>query len=239
MNRITAHVGTEASGKPKFELVTSKFKDKDQLLNCLKDMNGSNILRISNLEYIGLTPREQGELMRQIKDIVENNKCMFEFTTNSPFILNELGPEQVIVHYKGNMSLLSQHPDIEWDKASCLSTGEIWLTEGEEWVGKLCSRKSRLDIVQIQTYPHELNIPVSLVLGHSNLTVWCINGFGYVLIENIRDSIYSYHLIGQEGINSYSFDIKHVNEEQTRFLNMVNEWKVSFLYHSCKEEVLA
>lgn len=80
-----------------------------------------------------------GDLVQLLKDVVDRKpNSQILFTTHSPYIVDELRPEDIyllntdeegIAHAKR----LSEHPDA--DRAlDILTTGEFWSAEGEDWV---------------------------------------------------------------------------------------------------------
>ena len=59
-------------------------------------------------------------------------------TTHSPYIVDELLPEEVWMLAEDNQGRaaakrLSDHPDVQRVKG-VLTTGEFWSAEGEEWI---------------------------------------------------------------------------------------------------------
>lgn len=87
----------------------------------------------------GLHPSAIAQLMRAIKRLQElHPKLQIIATTHSPYVMDELKPEDVLVlnlNAEGHTvcKRLSEHPRME-DMSRFLSTGEAWSSVGEDWV---------------------------------------------------------------------------------------------------------
>lgn len=96
------------------------------------------LLMIDDLEQ-GLHPKAQRELVSVLRKILDQRPDLqIVFTTHSPYIVDELAPEETwllntdadgVAHTRR----LSEHPDAE-KSLQVLTTGEFWGVEGEEWV---------------------------------------------------------------------------------------------------------
>jgi predicted ATPase len=102
------------------------------------ESGSSQLVMLDGLET-SLHPRAQRDLVHQLKKVTDQKRnAQILFTTHSPYIVDELSPEEVcllntdeegIAHAKR----LSEHPDV--DRAlDILTTGEFWSAEGEDWV---------------------------------------------------------------------------------------------------------
>lgn len=97
-----------------------------------------HFLMIDDLEQ-GLHPKAQRELVDVLRTIQEQQSPLqIVFTTHSPYIVDELKPEEVWLLNTDAEGIahahrLSEHPDAE-RSLQVLTTGEFWSAEGEEWV---------------------------------------------------------------------------------------------------------
>jgi len=95
-------------------------------------------LMIDDLER-GLHPRAQRELVAVLRKILKQRpNLQIVFTTHSPYIIDELAPEEtwLLNTDDGGVAYarrLSEHPDAE-QNLQVLTTGEFWSAEGEDWV---------------------------------------------------------------------------------------------------------
>jgi predicted ATPase len=95
-------------------------------------------LMIDDLER-GLHPKAQRELVSVLRKILEQRpNLQIVFTTHSPYIIDELDPEEtwLLNTDEGGVAYarrLSEHPDAE-QSLKVLTTGEFWSAEGEDWV---------------------------------------------------------------------------------------------------------
>lgn len=97
-----------------------------------------HFLMIDDLEQ-GLHPKAQRELVSVLRKILDQRPDLqIVFTTHSPYIVDELAPEETwllntdadgVAHARR----LSEHPNAE-KSLQVLTTGEFWGAEGEEWV---------------------------------------------------------------------------------------------------------
>lgn len=138
--KIIARVGTFDSGKDSSLLNQSVSKvlnaylmSEEELINNLQSIKTGECIFIKFLEGLdgGLHPKDQRELMDKVEAI--ENQGTFIFTTNSPYMVDELKMSQVQVWYKDKYKFLSEHPDAEWGSKT-LTTGEFWDANGENWV---------------------------------------------------------------------------------------------------------
>lgn len=96
------------------------------------------LLMIDDLEQ-GLHPKAQRELVSVLRKILDQRPDLqIVFTTHSPYIVDELAPEETWllntdVDGVAHARRLSEHPDAE-KSLQVLTTGEFWSAEGEEWV---------------------------------------------------------------------------------------------------------
>lgn len=79
----------------------------------------------------GLHPIKQTQW---IKETLESNREVV-FCTHSPYMLDSLDFEQVIVCHQGKCKQLSQHPAAERAREA-MTAGQLWTMEGEEWITK-------------------------------------------------------------------------------------------------------
>lgn len=139
--KIIARVGTFDSGKDSSlenqsvsKVLNAYLMSEEELINTLQSIKTGECIFIKLLEGLdgGLHPKDQKELMNKVKAI--ESQGTFIFTTNSPYMVDELKMSQVQVWYKGKYKLLSEHPDAKWGSKT-LTTGEFWDANGEDWVG--------------------------------------------------------------------------------------------------------
>lgn len=90
----------------------------------------------------GLHPAAQRELMRVLRKLVDDDPGLqLIMTTHSPYIVDELSPEEVWVCGRDAadrrvvVKKLSEHPRAE-EALHVLTTGEFWSTEGESWTAE-------------------------------------------------------------------------------------------------------
>lgn len=103
---------------------------------CVQENPG--LLLIDDIEQ-GLHPEAQRELIQQLRKLLDVfPELQVVMTTHSPYVVDELGPEEIYVMAADEDGIaharkLSEHPDTEsWMKI--LTTGEFWSAEGESWV---------------------------------------------------------------------------------------------------------
>jgi predicted ATPase len=110
------------------------------LLTVLHSDNRPDLLLIDDIEQ-ALHPVAQIELMRQLTGILELfPDLQIVATTHSPFILDGVAPEQVLVFFRRDsgeivVKPLSEHPDARRAKGA-LSAGQIWTLDPESWVAE-------------------------------------------------------------------------------------------------------
>ncbi len=102
-----------------------------------------DLLLLDDIEH-ALHPRAQMELIRMIRDLLELDdfkETQVIATTHSPYVLDELAPENVIafaLRDDGTVASksLSEHPDAAKMKGT-LRTGQLWSLDAErDWVLK-------------------------------------------------------------------------------------------------------
>lgn len=102
------------------------------------EKSAPQFLMIDDLER-GLHPKAQRELVGVLRKILEQRpNLQIVFTTHSPYIIDELDPEETwllntdaegVAHTRR----LSDHPNAA-RSLQVLTTGEFWSAEGEDWV---------------------------------------------------------------------------------------------------------
>ena len=97
-----------------------------------------HFLMIDDLEQ-GLHPKAQRELIDVLRAIQEQQSPLqIAFTTHSPYIVDELAPEETWLlntdaEGAAHTRRLSEHPDAD-KSLQMLTAGEFWSAEGEDWV---------------------------------------------------------------------------------------------------------
>lgn len=97
---------------------------------------GTALLR--NIEH-GLHPTQQKQLMTDLRrHLATHPELQIIAATHSPFILDECRPEEIHVLHQApsgfvHAATLDNHPRYAYLHRT-LSNGEIWVSEGEEWV---------------------------------------------------------------------------------------------------------
>lgn len=108
------------------------------LLTVLHSDNRPDLILIDDIEQ-ALHPTAQIALMKQLAGILESfPDVQIIATTHSPFILDGVTPEQVLVFFRRENGYivakrLSEHPDAQRAKGT-LSAGQIWTLDPEDWV---------------------------------------------------------------------------------------------------------
>jgi predicted ATPase len=108
------------------------------LLTVLHSENRPDLVLIDDIEQ-ALHPVAQIALMKQLAGILESfEDVQIIATTHSPFILDGVAPEQVLVFFRRDdgdivVKRLSEHPDAQRAKGT-LSAGQIWTLDPESWV---------------------------------------------------------------------------------------------------------
>jgi predicted ATPase len=113
------------------------------LLTVLYSPHRPDVVLLDDFDH-SLHPRAQMELVRMIKELLaldDFKETQIIATTHSPYVLDELAPEDVIafaLRDDGTVASkpLSEHPDAQKMKGS-LKTGELWSLDAErDWVLK-------------------------------------------------------------------------------------------------------
>jgi predicted ATPase len=100
--------------------------------------DGPALLMIDDLEH-GLHPKAQRDLVGVLRTLLEAKpELQILVTTHSPYVIDELGAEEVYVlntdaEGVAHARRLSEHPKAEY-ALEVLTTGELWGAEGEAWV---------------------------------------------------------------------------------------------------------
>lgn len=108
------------------------------LIAVLESSSCPKVLLLDDIEQ-GLHPKAQRELVQQLNRIMEERpELQIVATTHSPYIVDELEPEEVVLlalNAEGSSEVkrLSDHPRAG-EALEVLTTGEFWSAEGEEWV---------------------------------------------------------------------------------------------------------
>jgi len=110
------------------------------ILTALAELPRGGIVLLDDIEQ-GLHPGAQVAFMAMLKKLVEENDLQILFTTHSPYVVDQLEPEQVWVFGLDGEGAtvarrLSEHPDAT-RALEVLTTGEFWSAEGESWVASL------------------------------------------------------------------------------------------------------
>ena len=107
------------------------------LLTLLWSSPNSRLILLDDIEA-GLHPLAQRQLMQVLKDFAEKHDRQIILTSHSPYIIDELAPEDVWVMNMDQEGVshakrLSEHPDAKRG-LEVLTTGEFLSAEGEDWV---------------------------------------------------------------------------------------------------------
>lgn len=108
------------------------------LLTVLHSETRSDLVLLDDIEQ-ALHPTAQIALMKQLAGILDLfPNLQIIATTHSPFVLDGVAPEQVLVFFRrenGEVVVrpLSDHPDAQKAKGT-LSAGQIWTLDPESWV---------------------------------------------------------------------------------------------------------
>ncbi len=87
-----------------------------------------------------LHPRAQRDLVTALRAVLaESPELQVIATSHSPYLIDALAPEEVVVMGRNPRGVvaakrLADFPDARLKKM--LSTGELWMTEGDAWVGR-------------------------------------------------------------------------------------------------------
>jgi len=110
------------------------------VLSALSPPNQAKVVLLDDLET-GVHPAAQRHLIRVLRKLLEvDADLQIIATTHSPYILDELDPEEVWVLGRSSEGLvgaqrLADHAKAE-DALRVLTTGELWSVEGEDWAGE-------------------------------------------------------------------------------------------------------
>lgn len=109
------------------------------LLTVLVGPTCPNLILLDDLEQ-GLHPRAQRDVIKVLRELAEDQKYLqIVLTTHSPYILDELTAADIWLLNNDSTGeihaqQLQSHPEAE-QALQMLTTGELWSTVGEEWVG--------------------------------------------------------------------------------------------------------
>jgi predicted ATPase len=98
----------------------------------------ADLIMLDDVE-LGLHPKAQRDLIRQLRRIQETHpKLQIILSTHSPYVVDEMKPEEVWVFAPDAegcavVHRLDEHPNAK-RAMEVLTTGEFWSAEGEEWV---------------------------------------------------------------------------------------------------------
>lgn len=109
------------------------------ILTALSAIPEGGLVLIDDVEQ-GLHPGAQVGFMALLKQLVAKERIQILMTTHSPYVLDQLEPEQVWVFGLDAEGAtvakrLSDHPSAR-RALEVLTTGEFWSAEGEDWVAK-------------------------------------------------------------------------------------------------------
>lgn len=110
------------------------------LLTVALGPDSANIILLDDLDH-GLHPKAQMELVEVFRSLIRQDSALqIIATSHSPYILNQLEWNEVLVTSRGDdgsavCKPLSEHPDFERWKES-MSPGEFWSTFYEDWLTK-------------------------------------------------------------------------------------------------------
>ncbi|HEV7404211.1 MAG TPA: AAA family ATPase [Chthoniobacteraceae bacterium] len=98
----------------------------------------ADLIMLDDVE-LGLHPKAQRDLIRQLRRIQETHpKLQIILSTHSPYVVDEMQPEEVWVFAPDAegcavVHRLDEHPNAK-RAMEVLTTGEFWSAEGESWV---------------------------------------------------------------------------------------------------------
>jgi predicted ATPase len=110
------------------------------LLTIVLGPDSPNVILLDDLDH-GLHPKAQMELVDVFRGLIQQNpELQIVATSHSPYILNQLEWNEVLVTSRGDdgsaiCKPLTDHPDFERWKES-MSPGEFWGTFYEDWLTK-------------------------------------------------------------------------------------------------------
>jgi hypothetical protein len=105
------------------------------------------LVLIDDLDH-GLHPKAQRKIVPLLRRLLEENQeLQIIATTHSPYIADELKPEEIRITWAGEEGVtrcdrLDRHPDFERWKDE-MWPGEFWSLVGEEWVANGQGRERR------------------------------------------------------------------------------------------------
>lgn len=107
------------------------------MLTLLYSPHPPGIFLLEDIEQ-GLHPLAQRQMISVLKNFAEKHERQIVLTSHSPYIIDELKPEDVWVMNMDKEGVshtkrLSEHPDAG-RALGVLTTGELWDAEGENWV---------------------------------------------------------------------------------------------------------
>jgi energy-coupling factor transporter ATP-binding protein EcfA2 len=108
------------------------------LLTVALGSDSANVILLDDLDH-GLHPKAQMELVEVFRSLIQQNPDLqIVATSHSPYILNQLEWNEVLVTSRGDdgsaiCKPLTDHPDFERWKDS-MSPGEFWGTFYEDWL---------------------------------------------------------------------------------------------------------
>ncbi len=111
------------------------------LLTVLVSPNCPNLILLDDIEQ-GLHPKAQRDIFRVIRNLTQDAKrpyLQIVMTTHSPYIIDELGASDIwllndVPEGEIYAKQLLSYPDSE-KALQVLTTGELWSSVGEDWVG--------------------------------------------------------------------------------------------------------
>lgn len=121
-------------------IISQSWEEKDEFFRELNDAGKKggfpgwhNELCNSEFERF-MHPKVQVRTIQSLKATENSISTQWRILgTNSPYVLDELKAEQVIVLHEGRFAVLSNNPQYEEWKGS-MTAGEFWMFVGEEWV---------------------------------------------------------------------------------------------------------
>jgi hypothetical protein len=111
------------------------------LLTVLMSPGRPNLVLLDDLDH-GLHPKAQREVVRMLRTVLDQNpELQIVATTHSPYLVDNLRPEEVRLTTLGEDGTVSiagliDHPDFEKWKDE-MAPGEMWSLFGEKWVSEV------------------------------------------------------------------------------------------------------
>jgi predicted ATPase len=109
------------------------------LLTILVSPSCPNLILLDDIEQ-GLHPKAQRDIVKVIRDLTKEREYLqIVLTTHSPYVIDEFDAADIWLLNNDatgdiHTQQLKSHPDAE-QALRTLTTGELWSTIGEEWVG--------------------------------------------------------------------------------------------------------